>query len=289
MIRKLEDGDEEELEAFLQQTPGTSMHMRSNLKREGFARTGKRHQGLYYGAFDKAGRITGVIAHFWNGNILMQPGGHLEALLEALRQEQPEVHGLLGPAAAVRAAIKLLGLETWPMHISKDEDVYMLGLADLVVPQSLKDGALTISPVTQAERALAIKWRVAFNREALNAPDTPESRREVEQEIDAKIADGTLTLLVKDGAAVAMCGGDAALPDSVTVGPVWTVPGQRGKGYARAVVAGNLLSAREKGGTRSVLFTDNPAGIKAYKAVGFRQVDHYGLTLLARPFTLGPD
>lgn len=287
IIRQLQQGDENELEIFLRKTPNTSMHIRSNLKREGFARTGRLHQGIYYGALDNAGRICGVIVHYWNGNVIMQPGGHLPALLEALRQGKPEIRGFLGPARSVHLAIKLLDLEAWPMQAHKDDRVYALELSELVVPAPLASGDLTVRAAGEADREQAVRWRLDFNRESLNAIPTPEERRIVEAEIDARIADSGLTFLKKAGAPVSMCGRNAALADSVTVGPVWTPPEHRSKGYARAVVAGSLLQTRENGGIRSILFTDNPAAIKAYEAVGFRPVDRYGLALLAKPFDLG--
>lgn len=288
-IRKLKSGDEQALEAFLQEKANTTMHIRSNVRRIGFvwdADSPKRQQGIYYGAVAGDGSITGVIGYFWNGNILMQPEGRLPDLLAALRQENLIIKGILGPAKDVRQAIALLGLKDWPVQVSQDEQVYVLDLAALQVPAPLADGAITVRALTEADRDLAIDWRIAFNAEALGAADTPDLRREVTEEIESKIADRTLSLAEKDGVPVAMSGRDAVLPDSVTVGPVWTPPEHRGNGYARAVVAGSLLHAKAQGGTRSILFTDNPAAVKAYTAVGFRHVDEYGLTLLAKPFPL---
>lgn len=287
-VRKLRNGDEEALESFLKKTANTSMHIRSNLKREGFAWDGKRHQGLYYGAFDGDGNISGMIGYFWNGNILMQPGESLPLLLDALRQENIEIKGLLGPAQQVRKAITLLGLESWPMQISRDEDVYVLEMAELIIPPALANKEVTARVATEDDRTLIEDWRLAFNIEALGAADTPETRQEIASEIDGKIIAEGLTILEKDGTPVAMSGKDESLPDSVTIGPVWTPPAQRGNGYARAVVAGSLLQSKEQGGTRSILFTDNLAAAKAYQAVGFKKVDQYGLTLLAKPFRFSP-
>ncbi|MBK8015196.1 MAG: GNAT family N-acetyltransferase [Deltaproteobacteria bacterium] len=70
------------------------------------------------------------------------------------------------------------------------------------------------------------------------------------------------------------------LPDTVQIGGVYTPPEHRGKGYARAAVAGQLLIAREEGATNGVLFTGNPAAAKAYEFVGFRRGDDYHITLL---------
>ena len=70
---------------------------------------------------------------------------------------------------------------------------------------------------------------------------------------------------------------NASLPEIVQVGGVWTPPEQRGRGYARAVVAGSLLDARAERVVRAVLFTENPAARRAYEALGFQRVGEYGL------------
>jgi predicted GNAT family acetyltransferase len=76
---------------------------------------------------------------------------------------------------------------------------------------------------------------------------------------------------------------NATLPEIVQIGGVWTPSELRGRGYARSVVAGSLLAAREQGVRRAVLFADplNAAARAAYLALGFRIVGDYGLVLLA--------
>lgn len=78
---------------------------------------------------------------------------------------------------------------------------------------------------------------------------------------------------------------NAALPDVVQVGGVWTPPPWRRRGYARAVVAGSLLAARAEGVPRSVLFTgeENIPAQRAYAAIGYRRVGDWGLLVLATP------
>jgi predicted GNAT family acetyltransferase len=57
----------------------------------------------------------------------------------------------------------------------------------------------------------------------------------------------------------------------------------RGRGYARAVVAGSLLSARAAGVARAILFTgqDTARARRAYLALGFQIIGDYGLVLFA--------
>jgi predicted GNAT family acetyltransferase len=81
------------------------------------------------------------------------------------------------------------------------------------------------------------------------------------------------------GRPVAFTGFNAALPDVVQVGGVYTPPFGRARGFARAAVAGSLLHARDRGAVRAVLFTDvdNAPAQRAYRALGFEPVGDWGL------------
>jgi predicted GNAT family acetyltransferase len=70
-------------------------------------------------------------------------------------------------------------------------------------------------------------------------------------------------------------------PDAVQVGGVFTPQALRGRGYARAVVAGSLLEARGAGAARAILFTPRPDAVAAYRAVGFEQIGRYAVVLFA--------
>jgi predicted GNAT family acetyltransferase len=103
-------------------------------------------------------------------------------------------------------------------------------------------------------------------------------------------AEGRNFALEQDGALVAYAGYNAATPGCVQIGGVWTPPALRGRGHARAVVAGALLLARARGVARSILFTgeDNRASQTAYRALGYERVGDYGLILFANPHPIDP-
>jgi predicted GNAT family acetyltransferase len=46
------------------------------------------------------------------------------------------------------------------------------------------------------------------------------------------------------------------------------------------LIAGMLQLAQARGARRAVLFTKNPAAVRAYRAVGFTDAGSYGLALL---------
>ena len=90
-------------------------------------------------------------------------------------------------------------------------------------------------------------------------------------------------MLERDGAPVAYAAYNAAVPTCVQIGGVWTPPDLRGQGFARAVVAGSLLAARERDVQRSVLFTevDNHFAKSAYRALGYERIGDYGMVMFA--------
>jgi predicted GNAT family acetyltransferase len=90
-------------------------------------------------------------------------------------------------------------------------------------------------------------------------------------------------VLEADGALAAYSAFNARLPEIVQVGGVWTPRPQRGRGFARAVVAASLLEARAEGVARAVLFTESPAARRCYEALGFRKVSEYGLVIFTHP------
>jgi len=73
---------------------------------------------------------------------------------------------------------------------------------------------------------------------------------------------------------------NAALPNIVQLGGIYTPPEFRGRGYARRAIAAQLLAARANGVTRSVLFTNNASAVRCYEALGFRRIGEFSLVIL---------
>ena len=88
----------------------------------------------------------------------------------------------------------------------------------------------SMRPYDAADRPLAIDWMRAFFEEAL--PGSPEGR--VEQFVDDRAAGiGSLVLWEHDGRTVSIAGHAGETPNGARVGPVYTPPELRGRGYAR--------------------------------------------------------
>lgn len=73
------------------------------------------------------------------------------------------------------------------------------------------------------------------------------------------------------------------------VGPVYTPPAQRGRGYAGSAVAGLSRRVLARGARRCALFTDlaNPTSNKIYAEVGYRPLCDWETITLAPGVTSG--
>ena len=280
-LRILEESDASLLDTFLRSHRDTSMFLRSNARRSGLAYRPGRFHALYAGAFQD-GQLVGVAAHCWNGMLLVQAPESLEELAPSvIGWSGRRVTGLSGPLDQVRRARIALALADAPATMDTDEALYGLDLTDVVVPRPLRDGAVVCRAPLPQERETLCAWRLAYDIETLGATDSVESRERAAEVLDAQIADANVWVAVHQGRLVSLSAFNAALPDIVQLGGIYTPPEFRGRGYAKAAVAASLLAARARGATRAVLFTSNPSAARSYEAVGFHRLGDYGLILLS--------
>ena len=124
-------------------------------------------------------------------------------------------------------------------------------------------------PATAADAPLLAGWLQSFGRETGTDPnaDIEAARASVER----ALAYGSFYLW-DDGGAVALAGKGRPTRHSVAIGPVYTPPAARRRGYASALVA--MLSQRllQEGKRYITLFTDlaNPTANHIYQQIGFR-------------------
>jgi predicted GNAT family acetyltransferase len=257
------------------------MFLLSNARAVGLVDHGAPKQGTYTGAFEDDA-LTGVASHFWNGVVAVQaPRGLAEVVRAAVSSSGRAVKGLAGPAGDVRAARSALGLDGAAASLDEEETLYTLALERLRVPDPLSEGRLRCRHAREEDAPLLLAWRRAYHLEILGATDSPELLEECRSEVARLAGDDALWLLEEDRTAVATTAFNARLPEIVQVGGVYTPPELRGRGYARAAVAGSLLEAGAQGATGAVLFTSSSAAARAYEALGFARTGSFGLVLFA--------
>jgi RimJ/RimL family protein N-acetyltransferase len=279
-LRRLGPGDETALEQFLAPHWQTSMFLRANARAAGLVDRGQPLQGTYVAAF--AGeRIIAVAAQGWNGMILVQaPDAELLPLVvqAAATTAGRKVTGLSGPYQQVLATRTALGLDGARTTMSSREDLFTMPLSQLRLPPALADGTWLCRAPRPEERDRLADWRADYHVEALRVPPGPL----IEAVRRAFHIDPVQRVLVVDGEIVAFATFNAQLPEVVQVGGVFTPQARRGRGYARAVVAGALRDARDRSVIHALLFTaeENEPARRAYLAIGFEIIGDYGIVLL---------
>jgi GNAT superfamily N-acetyltransferase len=126
---------------------------------------------------------------------------------------------------------------------------------------------------TMADRELLASWMHAFAHEAL-----PEQVREpgrIERILDLRLgSDDPGLFLWEDGGPVSMVGASGETPNGMRIGPVYTPPPSRRRGYASALTAMVSALYLARGRRFCFLYTDllNPTSNRIYQRIGYEAV-----------------
>ncbi len=292
--RTLKNKDQDLLEGFLRDRRYTSMFMRSNARSAGLEAPKEPFGGRYVGAFER-GELRGVVAYCWNGHLTVQasgaalracleklvPPGFFELSIDKRRESAAWLNGMTGDTARVREAMDYLGLEA---KTSLEEGLYILPFAER------KPAALGGVPITQfhverldfgtlkeTEVEQLGTWRRDYEDETMGIAITADEGAKKM----ALWASRGLLFVARDaeGELCGMTGFNAALPDIVQIGGVYTPPSLRRAGIGRSLVSGSLDIAEKEGASESVLFTNNPFAARAYESLGFRRIGDFSLLI----------
>ena len=132
-IKILGIGDESALESFLIPLVDSSMFLIGNMRAAGLVDKGEIYQGAYAAAFEH-GKIIGVVAHFWNDNVLSQaPKRHVNALWRAaVAKSGRPVRGIIGPDAQVKTVKQAMALKDSQIRLDETEGLYSLTMSQLI-------------------------------------------------------------------------------------------------------------------------------------------------------------
>jgi len=180
-----------------------------------------------------------------------------------------ELPGVLGPSAAsaefaARWAAARPGRSVEPaMH----ERIYRL--TSVISPRPAP-GRARIAEAP--DRDLLVAWVEAFSLEALGEPML-EAPLYGDRWV-ARLGGRAAWLWEVDGEPVSFAGVSGPTPHGIRVGPVYTPPEVRGRGYAGNVVAAASQAQLDAGRQFVFLFTDlaNPTSNHVYQAIGYEPV-----------------
>lgn len=283
--RILKSNEADAAKHFLHTHITSSMFMLENLEKGGIDYQGKPNQGEYWVSHTPAGKINGLLSHNWNANIMVQVPDEavLASLLYAFKSQlNRPIAGVLGPDAQVVQVLKTLGLNTRPFACNRTEGLYTIALCDHI-PQTMPQTHL--AGIDEIDSDLLISWLCAYVIEGLGYTKHAAQKDAIKRVENHKKNKNAWVLMHND-IPVCLCGINAQLPGIVQIGPVWTPPPNRGRGYARVNVSSVLENAMKQGVEQAVLFTDNPAAIKVYRSIGFALSGNYRLALLQSPQTI---
>ncbi|MFB7665187.1 GNAT family N-acetyltransferase [Kitasatospora sp. NPDC056138] len=188
----------------------------------------------------------------------------LAALLRARGAELCGVGGGKAPAEAFAAA---WGREAGVrVRVRVNERLYRLG--ELTEPSPAPSGRARRAGA--GDRELLIRWFGAFTTEIGGSDRTDHAPA-----VDRRTAEGGLHVWEDGGRPVAFAGVSPVVAGMSRIGPVFTPPELRGRGYASAVVAAGSVHARTAGASEVVLYTDlaNPVSNSIYRKLGYRPVE----------------
>ena len=198
----------------------------------------------------------------------------LDALVDRLGEEGQDLPGLV---AAVPELDAFVG--AWTSGRELDATLVLRqGVYELreVVPTPAPPGSAR--PATPGDRDLVLGWMRSFTEETLpDEPDVERQTRLVESRLHASPAAG-IWLWEDGGAPVSLCGYGGETPNGIRVGPVYTPPEHRGRGYATGLVSRQSAWLLGTGRRFVFLYTDldNATSNALYRRIGYRMVAESG-------------
>jgi GNAT superfamily N-acetyltransferase len=164
-----------------------------------------------------------------------------------------------------------------PSRVSRRSRLYRLGR--LRPPDPPPPGRARVA--APADSGLLLDWLEAFRREA-DSDGGPASQRTV----DDRLSYGGLTLWETGDGPVSLAGATRAVAGQARIGPVYTPPERRGRGFGGAVTAAVSQAAMDAGVAEVLLYTDlaNPTSNALYQRLGYQPVsDSVQLLFLPAP------
>jgi len=220
LIRTLQPGDEERLDHFLRGHADSSLFLRSNALAAGLRDEGRPLQATYVAEVEGE-EVVAVVAHGWNGNLLLQARKSVgELSRRAAATTGRLIAGVLGPWGQVVAALTELGLSEAATSLRSREDLFALDLRTLRTPEPLTSGALTCHRAEAGNIDLLAGWRRSYRIETLGELDRPELLVSSRDDITRSQASGGLFVLEEEGRPVSMCAFNARHPECVQIGGV---------------------------------------------------------------------
>ena len=199
-----------------------------------------------------------------------EPAADPEPLALAVAEDDPGVPGIVGNQPFVGTAAERIAAGTRRIA----EQVLSQGVHALERVLEVPRPAGRTVVATQTDRDLLRGWLTDFANEAL--PDPSRFIDRIDRTLDTRFSGDRagIWLWDLDGEPVSLSGFSGPTPTGIRIGPVYTPPAQRRRGYATILVAEQSRWLLGQGYRRCFLYTDlsNPTSNAVYERIGYRRV-----------------
>lgn len=230
---------------------------------------------------DATGAVTGAALRTPPRALLCTAIGRADAaeLMVAWLGEDPELPAVNAATETARALAGSYRAQTGGRtERTMEMALHALAPDELVDPPRPAAGELR-APRPE-EHALLVDWYLAFVAESHVEEEAAAARRSARLRIER----GLTFVWDVDGEPVSLVGRTIPVAGVPRVGPVYTPPEHRNRGYASTAVAALSRRLFADGATAVVLFTDlaNPTSNRIYRDVGYRRLAGYEEYALGR-------
>jgi predicted GNAT family acetyltransferase len=210
------------------------------------------------------GHVVGAAMHTPPYNLFLPrlPVGVASEIARALSGSGRALPGVNGETVAVAEFVGAWTEQTGVVS-SLRQETRMYRLEKLRFPAGIAGDA---RPATEVDRDLVNEWFARFHAEAV-----PQAPPAVPAIVERRLAAGDLWLWCAEGTPVALAGRSAPAGGVARIGPVYTPPARRRRGYGSAVTARATQAALQAGANDVVLYTDlsNPTSNAIYQSIGY--------------------
>ena len=215
--------------------------------------------------------VVGIAMHTEPFNLFLSPmpSGASRTLANLIINEHPDFPGVNGPSAVVsRFLERCTEVSKKLKHFEMHQEHLAYFIDEVIFPLNVVgDSQLA----TLEDKNLALEWFIAFAAEA------HVDSHNLEAVVERSINDERLYLWIVNGEVVSLAGHTSGVEipggSLSRIGPVYTPPVHRKRGYASFLVA-EICRKLQDAGVSVMLYADaeNPDSNKVYVKIGFNLV-----------------
>jgi predicted GNAT family acetyltransferase len=242
-------------------------------------RGGTRGCEIFFDA-DEGGIVTDC-ALFTVGGLLLPvfsvPPAHRGELARLLSRLRPAVHSITGVSRSVEEAEALV-----PIPPTRRIEYFLLALEKdnarrLWTPPAGPD--MRVRRAGPADAKALLPLQEAYEKEEVLIDPAHFNAGQCMKSLALSLREEILYVLERGGRPVAKAGTNARGFGVDQIGGVYTLPADRGKGFARIVMVALLREVfREKSGACLFVKKKNRPAIQLYNGLGFQPLDEYAIS-----------